>query len=365
MRLSKIGLKSPHHLTRKNIVFTKSSESSDSRQAQINTDSITFVCCVEAGSLETYTVRMIESLRRWGGRFKDAPLIAVTPRFGPPLTRKTLEVFKRCNVKYIRCQPKIPYIWFKFINKPLALLAAESYATTDAISWLDSDLLILDEPEALLLQNGEDFLGCASDKEMGTSGVGDTYESLWQANCRTIGLDVEALPWIVTEQEKERIRLYWNGGIFVYRRSTGFAQAYLDTCLQLMDARITTKVDFDHIGINEQSAIGLTMVKLGLSWRALPYSHDYIMSSLTHANWYDPAALKAAKITHYHDSMWSWFWDEFTGCLQQTHPQVAEWLMPYGPMQNPAPFMSRLLIKFLKSWRRRKELAYLKTCTRV
>lgn len=42
---------------------------------------ITFVCCVELGSLEAQTVRMIESLRRWGGQFANATVFAVTLRF--------------------------------------------------------------------------------------------------------------------------------------------------------------------------------------------------------------------------------------------------------------------------------------------
>lgn len=47
---------------------------------------ITFVCCVESGLLENQTVRMIESLRRWGGRLRESPIFAVTPRIGSPLS---------------------------------------------------------------------------------------------------------------------------------------------------------------------------------------------------------------------------------------------------------------------------------------
>ena len=55
---------------------------------------ITFVCCVESGSLESQTIRMVESLRRYGGKFANAPVIAVTPRFGAPLSKATLQVLK-------------------------------------------------------------------------------------------------------------------------------------------------------------------------------------------------------------------------------------------------------------------------------
>ena len=39
--------------------------------------SVGFVCCVESGKLEQEAVRLVESLRRWGGRLSTAPVVAV------------------------------------------------------------------------------------------------------------------------------------------------------------------------------------------------------------------------------------------------------------------------------------------------
>ena len=128
---------------------------------------ITFVCCVESGWLEAQTLRMIESLRRWGGQFANAPVFAVTPRFGPPLADKTLQTFNKLNVKYLRCHEKREYSWYPFLNKPCALIAAEKHSTSEHIAWLDSDLLIVVEPNQMSLNEGEDFLACASDKNFG------------------------------------------------------------------------------------------------------------------------------------------------------------------------------------------------------
>jgi hypothetical protein len=65
---------------------------------------ITFVCCVESGLLENQTVRMIESLRRWGGQLRESPIFAVTPRMGLPLSRQTHRDFERLGVEYLRFQ---------------------------------------------------------------------------------------------------------------------------------------------------------------------------------------------------------------------------------------------------------------------
>jgi hypothetical protein len=44
-----------------------------------DTCEITFVCCVESGSLESQTIHLVESLRRYGDKYSTAPIIAVTP----------------------------------------------------------------------------------------------------------------------------------------------------------------------------------------------------------------------------------------------------------------------------------------------
>lgn len=330
------------------------------------TSDITFVCCVESGSLECQTIRMVESLRRYGGKFSTAPVIAVTPRFGSPLSKDTLQVFEKFEVTHLRPQIKTNYPWFKFLNKPLALVAAEEYITTESVSWLDSDLLILHEPEKLELLPSEEFLGFpVESKEMGTMGPGDPYEPLWKEFCHIIGIDIEDLPWIITAQTNQRVRLYFNGGIFVYRRSTGFAKNYLDICLQLLDSCIGTKAEGYNVGIKEMSAIGLAVIKMGLAWRPLPYSHDYVMLSKTHDHWYREELLKEARIVHYHDSMWPAFWPVFLECLRNTHPEVEKWLASLGPMSNPAPLQWRVMGKVLKKIRVRAENTYNQSCRSV
>ena len=329
-----------------------------------NLPSISFVCCVESGVLESATIRMIESLRRWGGAFASAPVFAVTPRRGPALSSATLKTFKRLDVRYIYEAVNAPYSWFQFYNKPLCLSVAERVADTETIVWIDSDMLIVSEPEGLRLEEGVEFAACVSAKEMGTSGSGDPFEPLWQANCRALGIDIKSLPWLVSEPEGARIRLYWQGGIFVYRRSTRFGRQHLNTCTHLMDARNCPAVPRFSIGINEMSAIGFAMHLKGLKWRTLPYSHNYDINWRSPV-WYKQEEFPVARILHYHDSMFPYFWDTFVQRVQTSHPQVAKWLLDLGPMRNEAPYVRRAWSKVLRTFRNRKERAYIKSCRSV
>ncbi len=337
----------------------------DNAKYMNSSPSISFVCCVESGVLEGLTVRMIESLRRWGGAFADAPVFAVTPRLGPGLSGATLQGFKRLGVRYLNQPFKTPYSWFSFYNKPLSLVAAEAVADTETIAWLDSDVLIVGEPEALRLEKGVDFAACASEKEMGTSGDGDAFEPLWRANCDALGIDIESLPWVVSEPDGLRIRLYWNGGIFVYRRSTDFGRAYLNTCTELMEARNRLSAPDYSIGINEMSAIGLSMHRMGLKWRTLPYSHNHSVNWRSHSRLYREDEFRAARVIHHHDSMLPGFWNVFLECMQSTQPQVAAWLSGLGPLRNEASYGDRLWGRALRTFRSRKKRFYIESCRTV
>lgn len=330
------------------------------------TPDITFVCCVDSGWLEAQTVLMIESLRRWGGRFAQAPIVAVTARFGFPLSERTRRLFKKFDVEYLHFRADHPYTWLPYVNKPAALLAVESSTTSEYIGWLDSDLLIVGEPDQLLLSENEDFVGCAADKNVGTSGPGDPFEPYWNAICKTVGIDVNQLPWVTAEWEKQQIRLLWNSGIFIYRRRTGLGKHFLDTCLQLINARFVPQMDgYFSIGMNEQIGLGLAMFNAGLRWRALPFSHNFTISPRNNKHWCQEDLLTTAKVLHYHDSMLPEHWQNFLSLLQTTHPDVADWLSQMGPMTSFAPAQWRLLSRLLEEYRSQKDAAYRKTCIAV
>jgi hypothetical protein len=327
-------------------------------------DQITFVCCIESGSLEAQTVRMVQSLRRYGGRYANAPIFAVTPRFGAPLSPTTQQIFHDYRVQHLVVKAhhtSVGYRWNHFINKPTAILAVDEICNTEAVAWLDSDLLIVDEPREFHLAAGENFLACTSDRLGGTTGPGDEMEPYWAEVCQVLGLDLEALPWVTTAEEALRIRYYFNSGVFVYRRGYGFAQQYLKNCLKILDARVSSSVC--GFFFTDQVAMGLTAAQLGLSWRSLPYSHNYVFSPETHGQWYSEERLRSAKIIHYHDSMWMPFWGTFLDCLTETHPRAAVWMATIGPMLNQSPLPYKAFNKVLGRVRQRQRNRYQASCT--
>ena len=182
--------------------------------------SLTVVLCVEAGLLEPMTIRMVESLRRFGGRFADVDVVAVTPRLGPPLASATRRAMRDIGVRHLDIRPLTPYTWHHYMNKPQALMAAEGVCDTDAIAWLDSDVIILSEPGDLDLPAGCDFVASAPDTGIiGSHGSDDPNDAFWGRAASLIERRAEDLPWATTG-DGHRIRFYWNAGVFTYRRSS-------------------------------------------------------------------------------------------------------------------------------------------------
>jgi hypothetical protein len=320
---------------------------------------VTIVCCIEAGPLEAMTTRMIESLRRWGGRISQAPVLAVTPRSGPRLSPKTSKHFQALGVRYLRVKAGGGFSWNNFMNKPNALILAEKETDTDCIAWLDSDILVLHEPEQLDLVEDEDFAACVPDKNVGTYGPGDRNEAYWRRIGTALDVNIEKLPWIITETEQEKIRLYFNSGVFVYRKNTNFGQEFLSDCRKILAARVASRDA--GIFFTDQVALGLTAFRLGLRYKVLPHKYNYAVGSKS-LKAFVPEIVREVSILHHHDAMWPALWPTLLACLETTHPEVSAWLAQLGVLTNPLNLAGRLQLKVRKSYRAWRLQQFMQSC---
>jgi hypothetical protein len=316
---------------------------------------LTFACCVESGTLEDGVIRLVESLRRFGGDLADVHVVAVTPRRGPSLRPETLRRFSELDVDYARVAPRNRYAWMPYLNKAFALAEAERHAAGDLVAWLDSDMLVLAPPNDLLLADDEDLAVCARDRNIGTTGYGDEFEPYWQKLCEIAGVDLDALPWVETTADHQRVRLYWNAGMFCYRPSTGFLDAWRSTVEKELDN--TDASTLDKVFWVDQVSLGLAAVTHGMRFRNLPGSLNYGIAS-HFSDHLTPEGLAAAKILHYHDSMspanWEWFLAQLDGPLST----VREWLEPQGPIRDQSDLVRRTLRDGYKAARQLRRRAW-------
>jgi len=319
---------------------------------------ITFVCCIEAGSLEELTVRMISSLRRWGGKHKNADVIAVKPRFGSPLSSKTLTFMKENAVNFVASNVNTES-WFKYMNKPHALKLADKYIHTDYVCWIDSDTIILKEPFSTVDFSKYDVSACVSDKNIGSSGNGDRFEPYWDSLCNVLGLQVNDMPWVVTkDNEQDKIRLYFNSGVFLYKKNTVFAVKYLEVCQKLLLSKIANSES--GVFFTDQVALGLTVCLMKLSFAELPLADNFPINSNKVRKNHDMSG--EAAIFHHHDMMWPENWDVFLQNIEGREGDVLTWLVNLGPMANNSCIPCKVVSSILSNMRELRLRLFLKGC---
>ena len=315
-------------------------------ERQTPSASVTFATGVEGGPMEAMVVRLVESLRRYGGRFAGCPFVAVQPRFGPPIRKHTRAAFDRLGVTFRSVRPTHGRPWFVWLNKPTTLLAAEAVATTDTVVWVDADMLVLGEPADLELPTDVDFAACPADKNAGSTGPDDVFDPYWQQSAKVLGVRADDLPWVTTHREGARIRFYFNAGLFAYRRRAAFAAPLLADCQAALSAHF--KSTSQGIKLADQVTLGLTAHRLGLRWRPLGWDYNFAVGNRQwKAKLYDPARLADVRILHYHDFLWSYLRPTLLDQLRPTRPDVADWLASTPALTNDLPLPWKVLAKGL------------------
>jgi hypothetical protein len=301
--------------------------------------SVGFVTCVEAGPLELMTVRLVESLRLFGGRLSRSSFYVVKPRNGPSLDFATLEAFGRLDVRFFDVPRDGSYCWDAMSNKPWALSCVEKTSREDIIAWVDTDAIVMGEPLELLPDISFDLSVSELDVDIiGSRGPGDENENFWNEASRAAGLELASLPWMRVILKGYRVRMYVQAGVFAYWRDTDFGQRYQEMCRSLFDARVGHRRSGTHW--LEQMSVGFAILKHRLRFKELPRICNYGISSDLSRIEPNPV-LSNVKILHYHDMMKPINWPSFIHLLERNTPNVYRWIHEKGAIKDPRNFRKR------------------------
>jgi hypothetical protein len=323
------------------------------------TPSMTIVTCVESGVLETMVVRMVESLRRFGGRFADIDVVAVMSRTGAPIARSTSRRFDELGVHFVQARRRTGFAWQHFVNKIIATIVAEEQATTDMIAWVDGDVIFLKEPNGLELEPDKDIAGVASDAGViGTRGESDVNNPYWVRCADLLGVGIDNVPWVDTA-DGNRIRFYLNAGVYVYRRSTGYGAEFLVDFEKFMRGHVARS--HSQVHFSDQVILGLTLLRQRLRWQPLSLDLNYPVTRYMPET-FDTTKVGTVSMLHYHDSMSPREWNRLLALLESTHPAVHQWLLTQGPMTDPAHVLWRVVREGFRVARGVQRRAYYRRC---
>jgi hypothetical protein len=182
---------------------------------------IAYLICVEANRLEPQARLLCESVRTFGGRYRDAPILAVSPRPhlapGPEARARLEELGVTCVVEPLN-DTGSPY---GSINRIVAGAWAETFSSRPYLVLLDTDTVFVGEPGFVRADAG---VRPVDVKDAASSGAGDPLDAYWTRLCELGSIDPSRLPRIATTIDKVPIRASYNGGFTVVRRDLGILQ---------------------------------------------------------------------------------------------------------------------------------------------
>lgn len=239
--------------------------------------SLAIVICTEAGSLECMSQLLVKSIRKFGGRLKDASIYSIQPRNLAPLAPKTLEVFKANAVNHEHLLLNKKYPDYGLANK---VAACDYYArklSDDYLLFLDSDNVVFNDLGELLAEQEADVrIRVVGQKGVGSDG-NDENATYWKKLHGLFG--VKNPGFVKTGIEGQEIFNYYNSGLIFARRDSGLFQRWRTNFEMVMDQGLMPDQGLFFV---EQSVLSATISGMDLKVEELPDSYNYSPQSHFH-----------------------------------------------------------------------------------
>ena len=189
-------------------------------------DSVTFVLCIEDNAIRAQALLLCASIRHFGGRHRNAPIIAVSPRTGLGVDRATRHALRAMDVEYVDEPLNLTCPTYGSANRVFTAAWAEARVCSEWVIVLDSDTVFLGEP--WLPDDADVAVRPVDTKGSTTEGPGDPFEDYWTRLAGLQGVSVECLPFVQTTDGAHRVRASYNGGLVVARRACGILTLWAD-----------------------------------------------------------------------------------------------------------------------------------------
>jgi len=207
-----------------------------SKKKMPDSSSMSFACLVQAGELENQALLLVNSLRQFGGRYTSAPITLFSNTASGTLSRSGLEAFDRLRVEFRQFDAPAGMLTFPFAAKVLAAAESERLAqdSSQILVWMDTDSLIINEPQAFALLE-QKVLGY---RPVDHTLIGSRYfqpiDSFWQMVYDACQVPDERLFPMSTSVDQETIRPYFNAGLLVVRPQRGLLRKWADVFSRLV-----------------------------------------------------------------------------------------------------------------------------------
>ena len=325
---------------------------------------VTFVTAIEGGHLEFGTLRLVESLRKWGGRLADSPFLFVKPRPGPepslrdptpdertgrrlPMHRLPQSVrlvqFPQ-QARFVFARPRSPRPRSCAGSTPTSWCSTNRASSSQGRTWTSSP--------APCPWTCTPWVSAAGTMLTGASSAAPSAShSRLSARSGSTAKTWSCAPTSTAVS-------------FASESSSGFADAYYRTVLAALDARITSSTD--GIFMHEQMSLTIAAKALGLRIRELSWTYNFSSYNLESTN---PRARDAAAgmvVFHYHGYFFPEKFGRLCELIADRRPDRLDFMRSLGSydVSRLGPW-KRLRTRLRKEVRRRQEKRYVAACRTI
>ena len=174
---------------------------------------------------------MIDSIRAFAGRFKNAPVWVYLTEGVLASESKFLEELDSLGAEFRLGLAPEEATWFYLSRKVFASAQAEEAASgkTDILAWLDVDTIFFQEPGEFLLPEGKS-LGYRPVTHRNISPLYDEpLDDFWKRAYEDMGITESLVFPMVTVADGDKIRPYINAGCLIVRPERGLLRKWAET----------------------------------------------------------------------------------------------------------------------------------------
>ncbi len=189
---------------------------------------VVFGTYVESAAQLSNASRLTESLRAFGGAWRDAPVWVYMP------ADATIESDEaRARLRGLAAEARTSTTpeaarWFFYGGKPFAAAAAEEAAAGRfaLLVWLDEDTVVFDEPREFDLAPGVSLAYCPVMHNRSGTLYGVEPNPFWSRIYERLGLSDDMLFPMVTPADEQKIRAYFHCGQLAVRPEKGILRQW-------------------------------------------------------------------------------------------------------------------------------------------
>ncbi|MCI0513614.1 MBL fold metallo-hydrolase [candidate division KSB1 bacterium] len=234
---NRIGVKSPNYITFWLFIWwcilVSQATGAGKSEAQFNDQpKLVFVTYVGNEDQVRKALILVQSIREFGGQYRNCPIYIVVDTAGVAGYRLNLHGLLTVPVQIDASVRGYPYAIKAFAAAAVETLVAD---TTHTLLWFDPETILIQEPKLFELKKhaGVALRPVFLVNQIGLP-PGAPLDAFWRRIYQATGVDSTRVPVVETLVERQKIRAYYNCGIFAVQPRRGIFREWARVMTELL-----------------------------------------------------------------------------------------------------------------------------------